>query len=109
MIDRIREKLFPAHRAKKTEKRRPAALRGIAHNIITVKAPNDIFTEAIFILRDDYGLNGSFPSDELLRQAREAADIYTASVSLRERWKDTLIIVLSVLLCAETAGIILFM
>lgn len=102
MIGRIREKFFALRRKASAEMPRPAALRGSAHNIIVVKAPNDIFTEAIFVLRDDYYLDPDASSEELLRQARAAAEDYSASVSVRERWKKTLLVVLSTLLVIET-------
>ena len=107
MIDRIRERFFAGRGIKRAEKQYHTALRGSAHNIIVVKAPNDIFTEAIFILRDDYYSEPSASSAELLRQAKEAAKGYSSSVSVKERWKTTAIIVLAVLLSAETAGIFL--
>lgn len=85
MIERLREKFLTRHGKKGFQKPPHAVLRGNAHNIIVVKAPCDIFTEAIFILKDDYYLHSSASAGELLRQARAAADDYTASVSGRHR------------------------
>lgn len=106
MIERIRAGLFPLHRKKRPDKLRHSVLHGNAHNIIVVKAPNDIFTEAIFLMRDDYFLNPTAP-EELLEQAKSAATDYTASVSVKDRWKKTLLIVLSALLVLETAGLLM--
>jgi len=106
MIDRIREKLFTVRKNKRSGKTQHEILRGNAHNIIVVKAPNDIFTEAIFILRDDYYLTRSASSAELLRQAKAAADGYTASVSVGNFRKRALIILLMILLFTETAVIL---
>ena len=105
MIERLREKLL-IHRGKKGSEKPPhTVLRGNAHNIIVVKAPCDIFTEAIFILKDDYYLRPSASAGELLRQARAAAEDYTASVSVRPRREKVLCIVLSILLVLETVGL----
>ena len=109
MIERLREKFFTLCGKQKSEKRPHTALRGNAHNIIVVKAPNDIFTEAIFILRDDYYLDSALSSSELLRQAKAAAQKYTFSVSVRDRRKKALLIALSALLALETAGLIVML
>ena len=107
MIERIRERLFIRHKKSVPEKHIRTALHGCAHNIIVVKAPNDIFTEAIFILRDDYYSSSPLSSDELLREARAAAGVCADSAAVRERWKMILIVVLSALLLIETLGMII--
>lgn len=76
MIEKIREKFFPLCGRNAARKLPGAFLRGNAHHIIVVKAPNEIFTEAIFILRDDYFLNADESAEELLRQAKMAAREY---------------------------------
>lgn len=55
-------------------------IRGTTHRMIVVKPPDSrIFKEAVFILRDDYFSEG-VSEKQLLREAREAARAYTASV-----------------------------
>ena len=105
MMERLREKLLLRRGKKGSEKAPHSVLRGNAHNIIVVKAPCDIFTEAIFILKDDYYLHPSASAEELLCQARAAAEDYTASVSVPHRREKVLFIVLSALLLLETAGL----
>ena len=47
-------------------------LRGNMRRAIVVKTPDDMFSEAVFILRDDYDPGVS--RGELLRQAKSAAE-----------------------------------
>ena len=105
MMERLREKLFLRRGKKASEKPPHTVLRGNAHNVIVVKAPCEDFTEAIFILKDDYYLHSSVPAEELLCQARAAAENYTASVSAPHRREKVLLIVLSALLLLETVGL----
>lgn len=107
MIDRIKEKLFSLRSSAKRSEPRRTVLRGNARNVIVVKAPNDIFTEAIFMLRDDYYTSQPLSSAELLRQAREAAYGCAASAAIRDKWKMHLIYILAALLAFETAGLLL--
>lgn len=109
MIERIRERLFFLRSAARRNETRSLPLRGTARNVIVVKAPNDIFTEAIFMLKDDYYLSPSLSSAELLRQAKEAAHGYAASVAVKDRWRTRLIYILSALLALESAGLLLLM
>lgn len=48
-------------------------VRGNMRRVIVVQPPDPIFTQAMFILRDDYFQTPGISSQELLRQAREAA------------------------------------
>lgn len=48
-------------------------VRGNMRRIIVVQPPDPMFTQAMFILRDDYFQTPGLSSQELLRQAREAA------------------------------------
>ncbi len=54
-----------------TAESRPV-LRGNMRRAIVVKTPDDMFAEAVFILRDDYDTGVS--RGELLRQAKSAAE-----------------------------------
>ena len=54
-------------------------LRGNMKSVIVVKAPTPIFTQAVFILRDDYFSDASVSREALMTQARSAADIYCGS------------------------------
>ena len=50
-------------------------------NVIVVHPPGGIFSEAIFILRDDYFQTPGISREALLRQARAAAEEYAAAYS----------------------------
>ena len=47
-------------------------LRGNMRRAIVIKTPDDMFAEAVFILRDDY--DPGISRGELLRQAKSAAE-----------------------------------
>ena len=62
-------------------KTKRAVLRGTAHNMISVTPPDtEMFREALFILQDDY-MRLSGDSEALLREAKEAAEHFTAKFS----------------------------
>ena len=51
-------------------------VRGNMRRVIVVQPPDPMFTQAMFILRDDYFQTPGLSSQELLKQAREAARDY---------------------------------
>lgn len=54
-------------------------IKGTAHRIIVVKSPDTrLFTEAVFVVRDDVFREG-VSEKELMRQAGEAAKAFTAA------------------------------
>ena len=88
MIERIRRGIFElldalsARRCRQKQKkprRVPlrGALRGNMRNVIVVHPPEGIFSEAVFILRDDYFAQSGISRAALMQQAREAAEKYT--------------------------------
>ena len=56
-------------------------LRGNMRRAIVIKTPDDMFAEAVFILRDDYFQTPGISREALLRQARAAAEEYAAAYS----------------------------
>ena len=112
MMERLRQKLSSVFRQNSTKKRRDmhrTLLRGSAHNVIVVKAPNDIFSEAIFILRDEYVSSPTSSKAELLRQAKAAANGCAASASIGAGVSRGILAVLTVLLALETIGIFILL
>lgn len=51
-------------------------LRGNMRSVIVVKPDNAMFSEALFVLSDEYLRRCDLPAKELLRQAEEAAGGY---------------------------------
>ena len=71
--------IFPFRsRSKMTEEKEMPApvIRGNMHRAIVLKAPDDTFAEAVFILREGFLQGEGVSRKELLRQAGEAAAIY---------------------------------
>lgn len=52
-------------------------LRGKMRRAVVIPAPGELFTEAVFILRDDALRAPGLDQDELLREAARAAEGYT--------------------------------
>lgn len=64
-------------RPKISEERGDACfIRGNMHRAIVMKAPDDAFAEAVFILKDGFFQGEGVSRKELLRQAAEAASLY---------------------------------
>lgn len=57
-------------------------LRGNMKTVLVVKEPTPMFSQAVFILRDNYFSNASLSREELMTQARDAADVYCGSFHL---------------------------
>lgn len=83
--------LFPRRRARSVPAREKAAqsgetqkaplprgaIKGNMRNVIVLHPKDGVFTEAVFLLRDDYLSSPGISREELLRQARAAAEEYT--------------------------------
>lgn len=78
-------------------------LRGSVHNVIVVKTPNNYFTEALFLLKDDFDIRNR----DLLKEAKEAAGCYTAPSLPAFELKTVIIIVQSIIVAVETVILLL--
>ena len=58
------------------EKEERPVLRGNMHRAIVLKAPDETFAEAVFILKDSFLQGEGVSHKELMRQAGEAASLY---------------------------------
>ena len=64
----------------------PPRLRGKLRRAVVVPTPDAMFSEAVFILRDEALREPGMSREELLRQASRAAELYTEDVlPARER------------------------
>lgn len=54
-------------------------VRGNMRRVLVLRPPGDMFQEAVFVIRDDYFKTPGVSQQELLRQARSAAEDYTAA------------------------------
>ena len=90
---------------------RPATARvkGCMKNVIVLKPPDPMFREAVFILRDDYLMGDELNRQELLLQARAAAQSYVDTLVPPRRRSvliPTLVLVALVLACLRLTGVI---
>lgn len=53
------------------------ALKGSERRVIVIHPPGGMFSEAVFVLNDDYYSTPGISREALLRQARAAAEEYT--------------------------------
>ena len=108
MIEKIKRSLMSFGKGLKDVPEAQSIPKGRTHNVIVVRPKNEIFTQVIFIMRDDYFSASALPQEELLQRARQAAGIYIPPLSYRGRRARLITAVLSVLLMLETAGIIIY-
>ena len=66
--------LFVSHAPRRV---RPPRLRGKLRRAVVVPTPDPMFSEAVFILRDEALREPGVSREELLRQAARAAESYT--------------------------------
>lgn len=78
------ERLRTLLRARPARRLAAPRLRGKMRRAIVVPTPDELFTEAVFILRDDALRGPGLNREELLLQATRAAERYTEQ-SLPER------------------------
>lgn len=113
MIDRLRNGFLglldelSARRSRrrdiKTRGREVNVLKGHMRSVIVVHPPGEIFQEAVFVLRDDYFHKPGISREALLRQARAAAEEYTAGLHptrTPRRKGVTLVIIFAVIAAA---------
>lgn len=77
-------------------------IKGTAHRIIVVKSPDTrLFTEAVFVVRDDIFREG-VSEKELMRQAADAAKAFTAAAlpCVRRRFPYLLLAPMAAVLAA---------
>ena len=112
MMERLCSKISSIFQRRSTKMQKAyhrTLLRGNAHNVIVVKAPNDLFSEAIFILRDEYLDSPTSSKAELLRQAKASASGYAASASVGAGVSKGILVLLTILLALETIGIFILL
>lgn len=66
----------PGDASRQTEEQALPLIRGTMHRAIVLKAPDDTFSQAVFILNDSFLQREGVSRRELLRQAGEAAGLY---------------------------------
>jgi len=73
----FRERLRTLLRARPAPRRAPPRLRGKMRRAVVVPTPDEMFSEAVFILRDDALRGPGLNREELLLEAARAAERYT--------------------------------
>ena len=81
-------------------------IRGNMRRIIVVEPPDPIFSEAMFILRDDYFQTPGLSRQELLQQAQNAARNYVGSAAPPEPRQPVFLPAMSVFALGAAAAIL---
>ena len=81
-------------------------IRGNMRRIIVVEPPDHMFSEAMFILRDDYFQTPGLSRQELLQQAQNAARNYVGSAAPPEPRQPVFLPAMSVFALGAAAAIL---
>ena len=81
-------------------------IRGNMRRIIVVEPPDPMFSEAMFILRDDYFQTPGLSRQELLQQAQNAARNYVGSAAPPEPRQPVFLPAMSVFALGAAAAIL---
>lgn len=84
------------------------ALKGSERRVIVVHPPGTMFSEAVFVLNDDYYSAPGITREALLRQARAAAEEYTRA-ALPETPNGARIIARTVIFSILAAALVVVM
>ena len=115
MMERIRYRIWRLRQSICTRQRKKleyAPIKGNIQNVIIVKPENRMFSHAVFVLSDDYVRQSRLPTQELLRQASEAAGEYGGLMPPRAgagRWLKALLAIIASLMFLFGAYYFIFM
>lgn len=94
---------FPVRRTK-SRQTGTAAVKGTNRQVVVVQSPDpEIFTEAIFVLRDDWSRNNS--AEQVIEEARRAAGAYLGGGRTTRRYTRRVRGVIWAAAAAVTAGL----
>lgn len=86
------ERTAAAARLRRSVRQDRPPVCGQMRNVIVVKPPDPRFREAIFVLREDYFLSEELSRQELLLQAKDAAQNYVNSICPRRHSSPLLLL-----------------
>ena len=97
-----------ARRRERFSRRREAlpVVRGNMRRVIVVEPPDPMFSEAMFILRDDYFQTPGLSRQELLQQAKNAARDYAGAAPPREPQRPIFPTAMSIFALGAAAAIL---
>ena len=96
-----------AHRRQRFSHRETLpVVRGNMRRVIVVEPPDPMFSEAMFILRDDYFQTPGLSRQELLQQAKNAARDYAGAAPPREPQRPIFPTAMSIFALGAAAAIL---
>ena len=107
LLSALRFSLSARRHGRACRRREPLpVIRGNMRRIIVVEPPDPMFSEAMFILRDDYFQTPGLSRQELLQQAQNAARNYVGSAAPPEPRQPVFLPAMSVFALGAAAAIL---
>ena len=106
LLSSLRFSLSARRRQRLSHRETLPVVRGNMRRVIVVEPPDPMFSEAMFILRDDYFQTPGLSRQELLRQAQNAAQDFVGTAAPREPGRPIFPTAMSILARGAAAAIL---
>ena len=106
LLAALRFSLSARRRERLSRRETLPVVRGNMRRVIVVKPPDPMFSEAMFILRDDYFQTPGLSRQELLQQAKNAARDYAGAAPPREPQRPIFPTAMSIFALGAAAAIL---
>ena len=106
LLSALRFSLSARRRERLSRRETLLVVRGNMRRVIVVEPPDPMFSEAMFILRDDYFQTPGLSRQELLRQAQNAAQDFVGTAAPREPGRPIFPTAMSIFALGAAAAIL---
>ena len=106
LLAALRFSLSARRRERLSRRETLPVVRGNMRRVIVVEPPDPMFSEAMFILRDDYFQTPGLSRQELLQQAKNAARDYAGAAPPREPQRPIFPTAMSIFALGAAAAIL---
>ena len=106
LLSALRFSLSARRREQLSRRETLPVVRGNMRRVIVVEPPDPMFSEAMFILRDDYFQTPGLSRQELLRQAQNAARDFVGTAAPREPGRPIFPTAMSIFALGAAAAIL---
>ena len=106
LLSALRFSLSARRRERLSRREMLPVVRGNMRRVIVVEPPDPMFSEAKFILRDDYFQTPGLSRQELLRQAQNAARDFVGTAAPREPGRPIFPTAMSIFALGAAAAIL---
>ena len=106
LLSALRFSLSARRRERLSRRETLPVVQGNMRRVIVVEPPDPMFSEAMFILRDDYFQTPGLSRQELLRQAQNAAQDFVGTAAPREPGRPIFPTAMSIFALGAAAAIL---